>query len=321
MPGVWVQDGRSSKLFILSHSEAVTVVVKCRVGAVVVTYHPDADVLENLRVLREQVEPIIVIDNGSDPTELFALRAAAPALGFELIENAENLGIAGALNQGVRRVRELGCTSVFLFDQDSTITPGFVAAMRSCFADLCGPPSLAILVPRYVDRRFGSVLAPPARGDGHLEAATTSGSLMPIQIFEIAGFFAEELFIDGVDYEYSLRVRRLGFTIDECKNAILLHSPGTPTYHKGFGAKPFQAANYPPIRRYYQERNKIWVAKRYWRSFPHFCAKQFLTSAKDLVKIVLVEKGKTRKIHFFFRGIGDGLRNRTGKFKQARTTG
>jgi rhamnosyltransferase len=301
--------------FVLGIWEEYEVAEVTRAGAVVVTYHPDDDVMENLRVLREQVEPIAVVDNGSNAQQLAALRAAAVAVGFELLENGENLGIAQALNRGVRRIRDLGCTSVFLFDQDSTITPGFVETMASCFRASPSTQTLAILVPRYIDRRFGSVLEPPAGGDGHLEAATTSGSLTPIKVFERAGFFAEELFIDGVDYEYSLRVRRLGFTIDECREAVLLHSPGTPTQHRGLGAKPFQAANYSPIRRYYQERNKIWVAKRYWRTFPGFCAKQFLTSAKDLLKILLVEQDKLRKIRFFFRGLRDGLRNRTGKLE------
>jgi len=285
------------------------------VGAVVVTYHPDSDVMQNLRVLREQVQHIVVVDNGSSPEELSELRAATAPPGFELIANCENAGIARALNQGVRRVRDLGCAYVFLFDQDSTITPAYAEVMTSCFIGSRSTRSLAVLVPHYVDRRFGSVLEPPTGGDGHLEAATTSGSLMAVEVFETAGFFAEELFIDGVDYEYSLRVRRLGFTIDECKKAVLLHSPGTPTHHRGLGGKPFQAANYSPLRRYYQERNKIWVAKRYGRAFPAFCAKQFLTSAKDLVKIVLVEDDKLRKTQFFFRGIRDGLRNRTGKIK------
>jgi rhamnosyltransferase len=236
-------------------------------------------------------------------------------VGFELLENDENLGIATALNQGVRRVRELGCTFVFLFDQDSTITPDYANTMIACFAGSPVAASLAILVPRYIDRRFGSVLQPPSDGSGHLEAATTSGSLMPLEVFETAGFFADELFIDGVDYEYSLRVRRLGFTIDECKGAVLLHSPGTPSHHKGLGGKQFQAANYSPIRRYYQERNKIWVAKRYWRTYPAFCGKQFLTSAKDLLKILLVEQDKARKVQFFIRGIRDGVRGRTGKLR------
>lgn len=286
-----------------------------KAGAVVVTYHPDTDVFENLRILREQMVHGVLVDNGSNPEELAELRAIAASLGFELIENAENVGIARALNQGVRCIRERQCDSVFLFDQDSTITPGYVATMTSCVEDSTTTGSLAILVPRYVDSRFGSVLAPPLGKGGHLEAATTSGSLMPLEIFETAGFFAEELFIDGVDYEYSLRVRRLGFTIDECTDASLLHSPGTPTHHKGLRGKPFQAANYSPIRRYYQERNKVWVAKRYWRTFPGFCAKQFLTSAKDLLKIVLVEQDKGRKCRFFFAGLCDGIRNRMGKLE------
>ena len=283
------------------------------VCAVVVSYHPDADVLANLATLRPQVREIVVVDNGSSPQELAALAAGAAALGCIILKNLENLGIAKALNQGVAWAREHGFGYVMLFDQDSTVTPGYVETMRAFFNRAQSERPLAILVPRYVDRRFGSVLEPPANGDGHLEAATTSGSLMPIEVFAAAGFFAEELFIDGVDYEYSLRVRRLGFTIDECREAVLLHSPGTPTHHRGLRGKQFQAANYSPIRRYYQERNKIWVAKRYWRTFPSFCAKQFLTSAKDLVKIVLVEQDKGKKSRFFFRGIRDGLRGRTGK--------
>jgi len=286
------------------------------VCAVVVSYHPDADVLANLATLRPQVQEIVVVDNGSTPEELAALEAGVLPLGCAILRNPANLGIAKALNQGVAWAREHDFRYVMLFDQDSTVTPGYVKTMCSCFGRAQSERSLAILVPRYVDRRFGSVLEPPANGDGHLEAATTSGSLMPIEVFGAAGFFAEELFIDGVDYEYSLRVRRLGFTIDECKEALLLHSPGTPTHHRGLGGKSFQAANYSPLRRYYQERNKIWVAKRYWRTFPAFCAKQFLTSAKDLVKIVLVEQDKGKKCRYFFRGLRDGMRGRTGKAKE-----
>ncbi len=284
-----------------------------RAGAVVVSYHPDADVLENLRLLRQQVRCVVVVDNGSPEAKLQPLRDAKEAMGLELIANPENLGIATALNQGVRWLRDRGCPFVFLFDQDSTVTEGYAETMVKCFLQSRTSRSLAILVPRYIDRRFGTVLAPPALPGGHLEAATTSGSLMPMEIFGIAGFFADELFIDGVDYEYSLRVRRLGFTIDECADAQLLHSPGTPTYHTVLRSKPFQAANYSPLRRYYQERNKIWVTKRYWRTYLSFCFRQFVTSAKDLLKILLVENDKRRKCSYFLAGMRDGFRGRTGR--------
>ena len=285
-------------------------------GAVVVSFHPDADVLENLRLLREQIAYVVVVDNGSDEASVSALRAAAGVMGFELMENRENLGIAAALNGGIRRVREQGCASVLLFDQDSRVTEGYVETMMRCFAETREVTTrTAILVPRYVDRRFGTVLAPPVGAGGTLEAATTSGSLMPVKIFEDVGWFAEELFIDGVDYEYSLRVRRAGFSIKDCTEAVLLHSPGSPTHHRMLGSKPFQVANYSPVRRYYQERNKIWVTKRYWRTFVGFCARQFLTSAKDLLKIVLVEENKAHKCRYFFLGWFDGLRGRTGRLR------
>ena len=283
------------------------------VGAVVVTYHPDQDVAGNLRLLRAQVETVVVVDNGSPEASLQSLREACTSLALHLVENGENLGIATALNGGVKQLRGMGCTLAVLFDQDSTITEGYLQTMMRCFTAAPASKRLAILVPRYVDSRFANTLAPPVSSDGSLEAATTSGSMMPLPIFEAIGWFAEELFIDGVDYEYSLRVRRAGYTIAECPEAVLLHSPGTPTYHRIFGKSTIQAANYSPVRRYYQERNKIWVAKRYVLTFPGFCARQFLTSLKDLVKILLFEQVKGRKIRFFFLGIWHGLLGRTGR--------
>ncbi len=287
--------------------------MKEAVCAVVVSYHPDAEVVKNLEALRAQVASVVVVDNGSTVEEIAMLCAASARLGFTLLRNRANFGIATALNRGVMWAREQDFEWVLLFDQDSTVTDGFVATMLECFQMSADAQSIAILVPRYVDRRFGSVLEPPPRNAGGLEAATTSGSLMPTEVFAIAGMFADELFIDGVDYEYSLRVRRVGMRIEECAEAVLLHSPGTPTMHRLPGCKPFQSANYSPVRRYYQERNKIWVTKRYWREFSGFCLRQFAISAKDLLKIVLVEEQKARKVQHFARGVLDGVRGRTGK--------
>jgi len=261
---------------------------------------------------------MVVVDNGSSAEELAPLRAAAAALDFELIENGDNLGIAAALNLGVHRAQALGDTYVLLLDQDSCVEgssgdKGFVATMLQAFAASPSQDRLAILVPRYIDRRFGHVLQPYLAANGLLEASTTSGSLFPLSLFDHAGYFAEELFIDGVDYEFSLRVRSLGYTIEECPQAILLHSPGSPTYRRFLGSKPFQVSNYSPIRRYYQERNRIWIARRYWRSFSPFLLSQFLIGLKDLAKIVVAEDDKRTKLSFFFRGISDGVRGRMGK--------
>jgi Glycosyl transferase family 2 len=91
------------------------------VCAVIVTYHPSARMLENNSQVRAQVQGLVVVDNGSSVEELDPLRAKTQSIGFQLIENGENLGIAEALNQGVRWTESQGYPWVILFDQDSKI--------------------------------------------------------------------------------------------------------------------------------------------------------------------------------------------------------
>jgi rhamnosyltransferase len=281
------------------------------VCAIVVTFHPDALVMQGLAAVRPQVEKLIVVDNGSTREELLPLREASSLLGFELIENGNNLGIATALNIGVRRGEALGAEWFLLLDQDGRVTDGYVAAMLRGFAASASGERLAILVPRYVDSRYGNTLTSPPADGAQLEVAVTSGSLTPLRVFRKAGYFADELFIDQVDSEYSLRVRALGYAIEECTDAVLLHSPGTPTYHRVLGSKPFQVANYGPVRRYYQARNLVWLVRRYGGTFRPFVRSQVTIHAKDFVKICF-EENRWEKWRFFLWGLADGLRGRMG---------
>lgn len=284
---------------------------KNSVCAVVVTYHPDAGVLENLAALMPQVGQLVVVDNGSSSGELALLREQAATRGFTLIENNENLGIATALNIGVRWVIDHGLEWVILFDQDSRVTEGFVQAMVAGFEASRWGSDLGVLVPVYTDSRLGTPI-PGNRVARGLEAATTSGSLLRTETFNRCGLFVDELFIDGVDYEYSLRLRRRGYVIDECAEAVLLHSPGEPRRHNLLGLFHYQTANYSPSRRYYQERNKVWIAKRYALRFPVFCFKLFFFSTRDFVKILVGEDNKLEKFRYFLRGVFDGVRERMG---------
>ena len=282
--------------------------------AIVVTYHPGPDVIANLTALQAQLPQVVIVDNGSSPEELAQLRAAVTALGLVLIENGENLGIATALNIGLRWGLEQGTGPefVFLFDQDSRIPGGFFSTMLQAFGDSRWRDRLGILVPRYLDSRLNRPIHPNYVAEG-LEAAMTSGSMLRLQTFARFGLFVDELFIDGVDYEFSLRLRKAGLVIAECPGAVLLHSPGEPRRLKLFGMLDYQTANYSPIRRYYQERNKIWISRRYFFAFPVFCLKLFKFSSKDFLKIVFGETDKLRKLRFFLRGVVHGLTERMGK--------
>jgi len=280
----------------------------CRVCAIVVTYHPDDTVVLNLAAIRKQIDMLIVVDNGSREQDLEGLVQPSD----ECILNEENFGIARALNQGIERANLLGAEWIFLFDQDSCATEGMVDAMLEEFERSVWGERLGILVPRYRDRRLLSDI-PPDRTRIGLHAAMTSGSLLRSRTFAEHGMFVDDLFIDAVDYEFSLRLRRAGLVLEQCDSAVLLHSPGDPEVHRFGGRKIFLTANYSPVRRYYQERNKVWVARRYFRDFPFFCTRLFFFGSKDLIKIILGEHNKRIKLRFFLRGTLDGLRERMGR--------
>jgi len=288
------------------------------VCAVIVTFHPDSDVLENLSKVRQQVQGLVVVDNGSPQGAIQWLRSASQQIGFELIENGENLGIGAALNTGVHWAEASAFEWVILFDQDSAVTEGFMEAMLRAFENISKKDRLGILVPRYVDKRSGIPLPQDAAKSGGLETAMTSGSLMRVSLFREHGLFEEELFIDSVDSEYSLRLRYSGHRIEECDDAILLHSPGQPTVLRLWGVRLFQTSNYSPVRRYYQDRNRIWMTRKYWKKFPKFCLRLYRDSLKDHVKTLLGEDQKWNKSYCAGLGILDGLRGHMGKFDRSR---
>jgi rhamnosyltransferase len=282
------------------------------VAAIVVTYHPDDNSLLNLRDLFPQVDHLIVVDNCSTREELAPLAAAAAALPFELIENPANLGVATALNTGIRRAIDLGADWILLFDQDSRVTPGFTATMLEAFRTSPLQERLGLLVPRYADLRHGNILAPVRLPDGTLAVTMTSGSLFRTRTLIEHGLFLDGLFIDAVDHEHCLRLRRAGLILAECQEATLLHSPATPQQFRLGGKLLFEITHYGPVRRYYQQRNRVLMARIYLRHFPGYCLQLMLTSLKDLVKIVFFEPRKLAKLKYFALGLRDGLLGRVG---------
>jgi rhamnosyltransferase len=289
-----------------------------RVCAIVITFHPDEGVLSNLRMLRTQVRHLVVVDNGSLDWELEPLHALSRNLDFTLIDNRDNLGIATALNIGVRWAQSIGAEWVLLFDQDSSVTPGFTEAMLCGFNSSPWGDRLGILVPRYIDAGLGLVLPCKRARAGGLEFAMTSGSLIRLSTFERHGFFVDELFIDAVDLEYSLRLRRAGYLIEECSGAILHHRPGSLRTHPFKGQSLFKTANYSPLRRYYQQRNLVWVVRRYWRAFPSFFLSMYSKNFKTIVKTFLGESEPLTKCYYVGLGIIDGLREHMGKASWSR---
>jgi rhamnosyltransferase len=295
------------------------------VAALVVTYLPDAAVTERLDLLMEQFTRLVIVDNGSDEASRGSIEDYADRAGVSLLCNSSNLGIATALNQGLRELAAEGFRWVVTFDQDSRIRPGFVDAMLISLNAQADPAQVALiganridpdnviehrwLRPRHMFPFFERVTCEEASKGVTL--VITSGTLTSIAAFEALGGFRDELFIDMVDNEYCLRAGEHGYAILVSCGAELTHKVGDKTRSSAMGVG-YSATHHGPLRKYYLFRNSVPVMRKYARSQPHWLIYHVLALSEVMLGIILSEKHKVQKLKACALGIVDGLKGEAG---------
>jgi len=282
---------------------------KADVCAVVVTYHPDPGFPDRLDRVRPQVGRVVVVDNGSSPQAREMLRnAAGPDVG--LILNDANLGVATALNQGVRHVMGSSCRWVLTLDQDSTVEPFLVEALLEAYNDFPMKEDLAVVGSNYYDEKRAKTLVPESPAQPScLEQTTviTSGSMISVDAYARVGPFRDDFFIDHVDDEYCLRARAMGYKVILCRRPVIRHSIGGAVGKRILGRMVW-SSNHSAARRYYMARNFLWVAREYLFSRPGWVTLRALRHAGFLLLMVLLEKERLGKIKSTARGVRDGIR-------------
>ncbi len=276
------------------------------IAAVVVLYRPDASVVENVSSYADQVSRVFAVDNSEQPEPGFGERLSAVGNVTYLV-NGTNLGIAAALNVGVRTAAAAGYTRVLTMDQDSTATPGMVDVLAACM-DADG--SIGLVSP--VHRQVGGSPRDVDPGCHDVLTAMTSGNLVRILAYETVGGFMDELFIDQVDNEFCLRLHRAGLRVVEAGDATLIHRVGEVRKHRF--PYPAYSANHSALRRYYIARNRFAVGEMYRADYPEFRSFELAQLRKDVVKIVLYERQKCLKLRMIRRGVRDYRRGVTGPY-------
>jgi rhamnosyltransferase len=282
---------------------------KPRIAGVVVLYRPGEEVAANITTYLEQVDILFAVDNSEDGSGQLALLGGELA-GIVFVANGENLGVAAALNIGVRLALDEGCDFLLTMDQDSRATPGMVRTMLDCL-DSFDHDEIGIVAPFLVTR-------PGERPVGNadcleVETAMTSGSILDLRAYQKAGPFLEELFVDFVDIEYSLRIRAGGFRIVRANRAVLEHCVGDLMKIPMVGGDLY-LTSHAPQRKYYKTRNRFYVAGRYRSLFPAFCRRDRIRFFLELIRLLLFEGDKKEKLAMMARGYSDYRNGRMGRY-------
>ncbi len=297
-----------------------------RVIAVVVTFEPVVeDTTRLLTALRPQVADIVVVDNGSAPERLDALRNAAQSLEVSVVALESNRGVAAAQNLGIAWIRERGAEFALLFDQDSLPAPDMVDRLLDGYVRARSESSLVAGVgPITMDERsagapllfeshrWGPRRADIPSNDGALVPVTfllASGCLIPVEALDAVGPMNEQWFIDHIDLEWGLRAAKAGLAMYGVVGARLQHSLGDSTAHIPGRARKVHI--HSPVRNYYMARNTV-LLTRSGLMGPAWRLGYALWIVKYAVFYVTCQRPRLRRLRQLIRGLADGLTSRTG---------
>ncbi len=274
-----------------------------------VTFHPDSRLVGLMRSVAPQVAEVLIVDNGSEPDERALVRDTARDSGARVIQNEANRGVAAALNQGCDELSARGHRSILLLDQDALPEPDMVSRLLDVRAAAVAPERVAIV---GSGTPFTAAQS-RCRGRAWVEMreVITSGSLLDLDAMRVAGPFREDFFVDYVDVEYCLRLRRLGYVIVAACSVTMRHEVGSPQPRR-FLFWTVTPSRHSAARRYYITRNRLQVWRRYGTAEPGYLVTDAIRFLKELVKLLLYEERRRAKLASVWRGARDAVRGRTG---------
>lgn len=289
-----------------------------------VSFEPDIDVLRRQFAALPGRSSLLVVDNGSMPGVVLALQDLMGTMPrARLLRNAENRGLAAAINQGVAELRRTApqCTHVLLLDQDSEPQADCIERLLQAWAALDdGRMRLGAIGPQLLDADTGTThgfhqmtswrwrRAYPAAADTTpvpLANLNGSGTLMRIDLFTALGGLDEALFIDHVDTEWSFRLLAAGYALYGVPQSRMVHRMG----ERGLRWWLLRWRVWParaPARHRLLFRNTVWLMQR-----PYVPAVWKAWAAVKLALTALLhglfDPARGAQLRAMWQGVRDGL--------------
>ena len=279
---------------------------KVKIAGVVTLYNPTDNDIANINTYLKDIDRLYIIDNteGNDNKERIPKSKK-----IKYIFKNENLGVATAMNIGAEEAIKEGYNWLLTMDQDTTFKPGVMDKLKEVI-ETKNMEKYGIVTPwqetkmniKKVKDEFDY---PPT--------VMTSGNIIRLDVWKEVGGFKDWFFIDGVDLEYCLNIRKHGYDILRVNSVEIEHNLGNIVYRK-YKGEIVPISNHSVMRRYYITRNNEYICDMYKEFDPNICWD--LIKKKDtIIAIFLFEKNKFRKLLSMIQGYRDYKKGVKGKVK------
>lgn len=219
---------------------------------------------------------------------------------IELIDLKHNYGIAAALNRACEKGISEGYEWILTLDQDSVCMDNLVQNYLN-YINMTDIGQMTCIIQ---DRNTRSIEA-ISENYRKVEWAITSGAFVRLAAWKKINGFDEKLFIDGVDYDFSLTLAEHGFCTIRINYIGLLHEVGKISKEVRVFGKKHQVFNHNKLRRYYICRNNIYIARKHKKLS---VIKAFLKNIARIIFVFLFENQKFEKLKAGVAGLRDGFR-------------
>jgi rhamnosyltransferase len=289
--------------------------------SIIVLYKADLDTFKNILAAHQGNFSNTILVNNSPEISLDSFQSPQ----VTIINNQGNIGLAAGINVGILEAKKHGAKMVALFDQDTLVPNDFSQTMIKHINAYHGQKNPALFSPvffNHVTDDYGSIInfkpfrlirSKPDKQKlvTHPQYVITSGSFIPISVFDDVGLMREELFIDFVDIEWCLRAGAKGYSIVSFPQVEIAH-------HLGDSSVSFMGTNYPihsPLRMYYYFRNAMYLYRLSeidwnWR---------VVDSARNLFRFLfymLVVKNRRTYFKYIIKGYYHGFIKKMGKLEE-----
>lgn len=294
---------------------------RSNICAIIITFNPDEKLPERVKNIRYQVDRVVIIDNNSNTKCIKIIKKICEDLDVDLIQNNSNLGVAEALNQGFNYIisfKEKYSWALTL-DQDTCCLPSLIDNHILAYNDCPYTKEVGVIGSNYSEKTTSRLLHNALDKNSSWEEVQnlpTSGCITSISSYKDVGEFRNDFFIDYIDTEYCMRMRKKGYKVLISTPIGMIHPLGyyrVSKLHKWLKGKEM-VTNYPSYRHYYWTRNgSVLIWENLFDDLRWSLNEIYYIFIRRVITILLFEDMKLNKFGNMALGLFHAISSKKGK--------
>lgn len=273
--------------------------------------------LNSLHKIDQRSFQVILVDNASSGDDVVKLKEEFPQAIY--LVNDENLGFTGGNNVGIQYALENGFSYIMLLNNDTEVGPDFLSPLASTLRD-CGnlgavQPLMYLLHDRNKVWNAGGKFNSWTGGSLSITKVQKQSApyqtdwitgcciLVKSSVIKEIGLLNDHYFAYFEDVDWSLRMRRHGYSLAVVPSSIIYHEAGASSKAKEKGKEGKVSA----FVHYLYSRNQLFQIRNHLLFPKHLIAWFFQLSKLAAFWAYFLARGRAEKRGAVAKGIYEGM--------------